>query len=111
MAWRGSTSVSANDFVLATRALPAGVNALFLSGQGQAQTPLADGFLCIASTLQRLGTAATNALGVAVFPVDWATVVGATPGQVLEFQAYYRDPAAGGANANLTDGLEAIVCP
>ena len=32
-------------------------------------------------------------------------------GDTHHFQLWYRDPAAGGANYNLTDALEITFCP
>ena len=34
-----------------------------------------------------------------------------TAGSTWNFQFWYRDPAAGGADFNLSDGLEVTFCP
>ena len=108
---RGSTSLAADDFRVGAQNLPPGSNALLLAGSGPAQSPLANGFLCLAPPIQRLGVTSAGPAGNLVAPVTWARVPGAAPGASVFFQLYYRDPAAGGANANLTDALEVIVCP
>jgi hypothetical protein len=52
-------------------------------------------------------------MGNAVRSVDLASapVLGViTPGSTAYFQCWYRDPAAGGAAFNLSDGLSVTFC-
>jgi hypothetical protein len=80
--------------------------------------PFGDGFRCVTNPVHRLvppqafdgGGGALRHLDFTQPPAD------AGPGQIVAgstwyLQAWYRDPAAGGAGFNLSDGLRASFCP
>ncbi len=111
----GSTSVSANDLVLRVQACPPTQNGLFFYGPGQTQAPFGNGHLCIDGGFFRLPIVATNASGVATFGLD-VTLPPSAGGDITafstwNFQFWYRDPAAGGASFNLSDGISVEFCP
>lgn len=107
----GTTSVAAQDLLLRARHLPAGQFGIFFFGAGQTQVPLADGYLCASgggSGITRLPISLSNVEGVLDLQLDFASpTVSAflTPGSTWNFQAWFRDGAAGGAGSNLSDGL------
>lgn len=106
----GSTSVSANDLVLIATGMPANQFMLFFYSFGQGQTPVANGILCVTNPLYRLAPHQISALGDATHAFDVAgpgpAAAVVDPGETAFFQAWYRDPAAGGANSNFSDGLQ-----
>ena len=109
----GSVSVAANDLVLASIGQPVGSPGLFYYGGGTLQAPFGDGFRCVAISgggVQRLFPfQTTGAAGVMTHSVNYDNVMTAsvriTPGSTWYFQSFYRDPAAGGAGFNFSDGL------
>jgi hypothetical protein len=88
--------------------VPDGCAGLFLAGTTQAYTPLHDGFLCVGGTLVRLKPVLASG-GVLADELDLVAAQAAggplTPGSTWHFQAWFRDPAAGGTGANLSSGL------
>ena len=86
---------------------------LFFYGPTATQIPFGNGFRCIGSQgtvgIQRMPVE-NAASGVLTHNADLtqsSTPQGLiTPGTTWYFQAWYRDPAAGGASFNLSDGLE-----
>jgi uncharacterized protein (TIGR03790 family) len=110
----GSLSLAANDLVLIAGGCPPGEFGIFFYGQGQTQTPLGDGFLCVASNHARYGALSTDGAGNASQPVDYGAppllAAEITVGSTWSFQFWYRDPGAGGAGSNTTDAFEATFC-
>jgi hypothetical protein len=110
----GSTSIAANNFVLTASGCPANRFGLFIYGPNQASLPLGNGTRCVGNPFFRLHTAMTSGAGTVSFPVDYNHL---PPGQPItagsneNFQFWFRDPAAGGGNSNLTNGLNATFCP
>ena len=109
----GTSSVAANDVVLAAEPVP-DQPGIFFYGPTQVQQPFGNGFRCVGGTVGRLAVE----LGVAnrithaldnTQPPNASTVIAA--GSTWNFQAWYRDPAAGGASFNLSDGLELTFTP
>lgn len=121
IAYSGSLSVSANNFVLSVSGCPANVNGLFFYGPTQVHVPFGNGFRCVgigSSALFRLGpVASTNVSGSMARPLDFTVPPASSgPGQIAglstwNFQFWFRDPAAGGANFNLSNGLHVTFCP
>ncbi len=111
----GTTSIGANDLTLLATGMPAGQFMLFFYSFGQGLTPVANGFLCVSAPLFRLGATSISGLGDS----SWSFNVASPPqasgqvsvGDTVFFQAWYRDPAAGGANSNFSDGLQTIWIP
>jgi hypothetical protein len=110
----GTTSVAANNFVLTASGCPAHKLGLFIYGQNQAQIPLGNGTLCVGNPFFRMSQTMTSAAGVANFPVNYNTLPAAghiSVGQTWNFTFWFRDPAAGGLNSNLSNGRQATFCP
>ena len=109
----GSQSIAANQFFLTSSGAPPNVTGLFIFAPGQAQTPLYDGFLCVSGPLRRLPAQSMDSQGNAQRHLDFTLYPGSTvvAGQPCNFQLWYRDPAAGGTNANLSDGRSVVFCP
>jgi hypothetical protein len=76
---------------------------------------VANGTLCVAAPLFRLGATQISGLGDS----NWSFDVTSPPqvsgqisvGDTVYFQGWYRDPAAGGANSNFTNGLQTTWIP
>jgi hypothetical protein len=117
MDWSGEASLGANDFQLFAYGCPPNKTGIFFYGNDAAQIPLGNGFRCVASPIHRLGAITTDAFGDAFRQLDFTlppmrSGSGAiTTGSTKRFQLWYRDPAAGGARTNLTDGLAVTFCP
>ena len=112
----GSSSVGSNVMTLSAEPVP-NQPAIFFYGPEQAQVPFGNGFLCVgtgATGIARLdvetgaGNVVTHALDMTMPPTP-ATQI--TAGSTWDFQCWYRDPAAGGAFFNLSDGLEITFTP
>ncbi|MBK7641930.1 MAG: PQQ-dependent sugar dehydrogenase [Planctomycetes bacterium] len=110
MTFSGSGSLTANSLSLLAVTCPPGVPGLFLYGDGQAQTPFGNGFLCIASNLVRQPPLVTNAFGDALYQPNLTSLPGISPGSVKNFQFWYRDVPGGGALFNTSDALHVVFC-
>lgn len=116
----GPASITANAFSLSVSGAPPNVLGIFYYGPASHQVPFGNGFSCVApggTGVFRLTPAfQTDAGGSALRQVDFQSApagVGPgsiTPGSTWFFQAWYRDPNAGGAGFNLSDGLEVGFC-
>jgi hypothetical protein len=117
----GSTSISANTFTLDVSGAPSGQFGLFYYGPEQVQNPLGNGVGCVGpgalgffrlsppSLVDASGNA-SRLLDFGLPPAD------SGPGQIVagsswNFQYWYRDPAAGGANYDFSDALAVTFCP
>ncbi len=111
----GTASITANDFVLRADNLPSQPG-IFIAGPGQAQVPFFNGFLCIAPQgLQRFLNIGSPVGGSITEAVDYGTSalggLNVVAGSSYNYQRWNRDPAAGGGNANFSDGLEITHTP
>jgi hypothetical protein len=114
MGWSGSQSISSNDLVLIASSAPPNSSGLIYFGTNAIQIPFGNGFRCVGGTVVRLPVMQINSFGDAVQPIDLAHLPqGQTvaPGDQRLFQFWYRNPAAGGAGFNLSDGLSVRFCP
>jgi hypothetical protein len=110
----GSTNIAANDFVLTAAGCPANKLGLFLYGPNQAQIPLGNGTLCVGNPFHRLPQLITTGAGTASYPLNYNNLpVGGSisAGQTWNFTFWFRDPAAGGGNTNLSNGRQVTFCP
>jgi len=119
----GSTSVSADDLFLTASQLPANVNGLFFMGSQQtAPFPFHNGLLCVGGggmglqrfAVQNAGAQGTFARGpiVGYSQANFAPAFQIGPGQVWNFQAWYRDAQGPcGGSSNLTNGLSITFTP
>lgn len=108
----GSTSISAADLELRASPLPPNRPGIFYYGAAQIALPFGNGLRCVGSGgtgLQRLAIESSGAAGVLAHALDYGappTPLGQIlPGSAWNFQAWFRDPAAGGANFDLSNGL------
>ena len=118
ISWSGSTQHSVNTLTLSASGLPSSQFGLFFYGPNQIRIPFGNGLRCVGGGVYRLNPPAlTDSQGELSRAVDFnAAPMSSGPGLVLpgsrwNFQFWYRDPAAGGANFNLTNGLTAPICP
>jgi hypothetical protein len=117
MGWAGSTSVGTNDFALYAFGCPANKLGIFFHGSNPAQVPMGNGWRCIANPIHRVGIVTTDGFGQASMTLDFTLPPlnsgpdAVTVGSTRRFQLYFRDPAAGGARTNVTNGLVATFCP
>jgi hypothetical protein len=116
MSYAGSNSFGANDLTLFATGAPPNKTGIFLYSKSAAQVPLADGWRCVGSPIKRLAVVQTDLFGDVLLPIDWASAPFSSgnaaihPGETAHFQLWYRDPGAGGAGSNLTDGLGVPLC-
>ena len=112
----GTPSLSLNNMALRADSLPPNQFGVFFCGPLKQDPPalFGNGFRCVGTLgLARLNPPVSTGSGSAKRVLDMT----ATPlsnvqaGDTYHFQLWYRDPAAGGANYNLTDALEITFCP
>jgi hypothetical protein len=112
---RGTTSVSTGGLVLNVASIPID-SGTFFYGPSEAQLPFGNGTLCVGPPFYRLGWGfgggAQGRYGVPFAEPP----VGAGPGAILagstwKFQAWFRDPAAGGATFDTSDGVSIEFIP
>ena len=107
----GSNSVSANDLVLEVSGMPNQMGIFFYGTNqmgGGAGIPLGNGRLCVGGQTLRLmppylaaGNAASRALDLTNPPQASGQILA---GSTWHFQAWFRDPPAGGAFFDFSDG-------
>jgi choice-of-anchor B domain-containing protein len=114
----GSASLSANDLVLGVTGASAAQPGLFYYGSTQVAVPFGDGVRCVGGSTYRLNPVAfSDPSGAVSRAVDYTSAPASSgPGMIQagdtwNFQFWYRDPAAGGAGFNLSDGLSVVFCP
>ncbi|MFT7677991.1 MAG: subtilisin family serine protease [Planctomycetota bacterium] len=110
----GSLVVTDNNFTLNANNVPAGQNGIFFYGAGQTSLPFGNGIRCVDGTLYRLPVVTASNAGTVNYTPDLTSPP--QGGQIIagstwNFQLWYRDPAAGGANYNATEGLAVTFCP
>ena len=115
IAMSGSTSVAANDLVLAAQGCPVNQYGIFFYGPAAGQVPFGDGNRCVSGQMFRLPVIQSDGAGLASHAVD-LTAPPQPAGQITVattwyFQFWYRDPSGPGGNAfNLSDALELVFC-
>ncbi|MCB9914606.1 MAG: hypothetical protein H6828_05585 [Planctomycetes bacterium] len=109
----GSTSVGGNNLQLSASPVP-NQPGIFYYGPGQAAVPFGNGIRCVSAPFQRLAiTVATgNTLSYGLDVNNPPTMAGAiNAGSTWYFQAWFRDPQAGGAGFDLSDALKITFVP
>lgn len=115
LSYVGSNSFAANDLILIVQGAPQNQNSLFFYGANPVSVPFGNGIRCVGGKVYRLGVVNTGPAGVAAWafdntdPTELSGQV--TVGSTWYFQNWYRDPAGGGAQFNLSDGLRVPFCP
>ncbi|MFT4539794.1 MAG: hypothetical protein ACI841_003371 [Planctomycetota bacterium] len=110
----GSTTVSANDLDLIAFLCPAGQVGIFYYGPNESSQAFGNGTRCVGGSTTRLPIVSTDIFGEARWSLDLTNLPpggGIQAGDTVKFQFWFRDPAAGGAAFDLTDGLSATFCP
>lgn len=106
--WSGSTSVSANTFVLSVNGLPPSTTGVFFFGSGSGVFgAFGNGTMCVPTPHYRLGMQAADSSGSASRTLDLTTYPGTllAPMTTASFQFWYRDTAAGGAGFNTSTAI------
>ena len=112
MTYVGGSSVAANDLTVQAFPVP-NQPGIFYFGPNQISQSFGNGTRCVGGTVFRFPPTVGTPFG-ADQPIDNTSLpFGASiqPGDTWNFQFWFRDPAAGGANFDLSDGLEVIFCP
>jgi hypothetical protein len=116
MSYSGTNSIARNDFVLQTFGAPPNKTCLYLYAQDQTGfAPFGNGYRCINPPFFRVSPPTTSDfVGDVYYPLDLTTLPTAgriSAGQSWGFMLWYRDPAAGGAFYNGSDGHSTTWCP
>jgi subtilisin family serine protease len=114
MGWTGTQSVSSKDLVLIVSGCPPNSTGLVFFGTNPIQIPFGNGFRCVGGMVIRMAPITINGFGDAVQPIDLAHLPQGqhfVAGDQRLFQFWYRNPSAGGAGFNLSDGLRVTFCP
>jgi hypothetical protein len=113
MSASGSTSLALDNFVLGCSGLPPSTNGIFFMGTTQIQVPFGNGFRCVGGAVVRFGVQTTTPAGTVQRAIQQSMLPGGPipAGAMRDFQFWYRNPLAGGAGFNLSDGLAATFCP
>jgi len=106
---RGSARISLNDLTLVAQPVPDEPFVFFL-GPNQVELPFGDGLLCVGGGLTRLLPPRVASDYVATRVLDLPSL-GITLRVSHNFQCWFRDPAAGGAMFNTSDGLSIAFLP
>ncbi len=107
----GSASVAANDLCLLARDVPADQFGLLYYGPVELDLPFGNGRRCVGAGgvgVFRFPVQSSGAAGLLVQPVDYTDPPHddglIQPGSTWKFQGWFRDPVAGGAFFDLSDG-------
>lgn len=117
MSSSGSTRIGDNNFSILAYDLPPQTFGLFYYGSAPTQVAFGNGWRCVASPVQRLSVQQASVFGDMSRAIDFTQnpfVTGPASihaGTTKYFQCWYRNPAAGGAGFNLSDGLSVTFCP
>ncbi len=113
MSYGGTNDISNNNFVLFSFGCPPNKTGLFFYGQTQTLVPFGNGTRCVANPFHRLPVTTTNSFGDLVTMLNLNSLPSGgqiSAGQTWNFQSFFRDPAAGGAGFNASDGLQVPWC-
>lgn len=113
ISYTGTVSIAANNFALVASGLPNNTFGVFYYGSTETQTVFGNGFRCVGGSVFRLGVQQASPTGVMTRAINFPSLVGPgaiNAGSTKKFQCWYRNPAAGGAGFNLSNGLSATFC-
>ncbi|MBJ02960.1 MAG: hypothetical protein CMK00_08840 [Planctomycetes bacterium] len=119
MSASGSSRISQNDLVLVAGPVAPTQLGLFYYGPTQILFPFGDGFRCVGAgalgTFRLYPPVVADGAGELSRPVDNSSPPAAagtlSAGSTWNFQAWYRDPDAGGAGFSLSDGFSIYFLP
>lgn len=110
----GSASVAANDLALFVETVPFKQMGIIFYGPNATSMPFGNGTLCVSQSVVRSSVMQAFKGTYAWYP-DYAALASSAhpivPGALYNFQCWYRDPAAGGAFFNLSDGYRIAFHP
>ena len=111
----GSSGIVDNDLILLVMGAAPNQSSLFFYGPNPIQVPFGNGIRCVGGKVYRLPVVTTAPAGTAAWAFDNTNPPEpgglVTPGSTWYFQNWFRDPAAGGSQHNLSDGLRVPFCP
>jgi hypothetical protein len=110
----GPTSISANELKIQLTLAPKSQLAMLIAGPPAARVPFHDGWMCLGQPVLNFPPKKTNGVnGTLTISLDFASPPADALLPLVEvgFQFWFRDPQAGLAGANLSEGLRAILCP
>jgi hypothetical protein len=110
----GSTSIANNDLSFWTTQVPPNAFGRYFYGPNQTLVAFGNGVRCVGNGFFRLPTLNADVDGVAVFALDHNALPAfgvISAGESHNFQFWYRNPAAGGANFNASNAIHATFCP
>jgi len=110
----GSNHISDNALVLIARGLPPNKLGLFIFSQTQTLVPFGNGWRCVATPYYRSPTSMGSPDGEQAWYPNLNALPGGAQiraGETWYFQAWFRDPPAGGARFNTSDALAVPWCP
>jgi hypothetical protein len=122
MSWTGTPTIADDDFHLLATGCPPNQFMIFYYGAEPVTIPFGNGFRCVGAGgvgLFRFPVIKTDGGGTGDLKVDYTVPPAGgdhhdpgvwNPGGTWYCQAWYRDPAGGGAFHNFTDGLKVLVC-
>ena len=115
--YSGGLDLTTDSFTLIASGCPAKPNifGMFTYGQVQYDVPFGNGYLCISPFNPGITRMGTQPLLAQVVTRDMAShsaeFAAFAPGSSWNYQFWYRDPDAGGAMFNLSDGLHVTFAP
>ncbi len=114
--YRGSCSLSANDFEFRVTGCPPGQFGFVFVSPTTAYLPSGAGYLCVGPGLQRLAYGAADAGGNFTLPVDFTSQHSQIApyfgvGRDVHFQVVYRDPMNAFGPFNQSNGLAVTLQP
>jgi hypothetical protein len=104
----GSADISVNNFTIDASQLPPVQFYIFFYGPNQVDIPFGNGRLCVGAPQTRLNPPQLSTAGGLASRL--VNISGFVPG-VKNFQCWFRDPPAGGAFFNTSDGLAVTFVP
>lgn len=113
----GAPSISSSNLTLSTTDLPPNQPGLLFQGTnataGGMGLIFGDGLRCASGVVVRLEVVIADGSGQAVSTTDLAVKGGASAGDILNYQHWYRDPTSSpcGSGFNLTNAIEAVWMP
>jgi hypothetical protein len=110
----GSPSLGTSNLLLNTVGLPTGQFGVYFYGPNQLSLPFGNGLRCVGGQIIRLAPINSGPSGTTSRPIGNASLPASgqlSVGMTRNFQFWHRDPAAGGAAFNLSNGVSVTFTP